>query len=93
VHVALRRREFLMSREFLRPWTRKQYKVATDWSTSPVPLAPLRLIPGHDRSGTVCAIDLTPLGTVRLPFDPHSVALNATATPDGSLDVEFFGPG
>jgi hypothetical protein len=80
------------SGDYPRPWARKSYAVKPKWNVSEVPVGRLRLIPGGGRSGTLCTMDLTPVGEVTLPFDPQGAALEAVAGANGALKLEYFGP-
>jgi len=74
-----------------RLWTKRNYVVRPTW-TRPVPAGPVRVIGHTGRTATVCSLDLVPVGEARLPFDPYGASLDASASDDGALTIEYFGP-
>ncbi len=81
------------STEYPRPWKHATYTVSVQWKDVPPPPANslVRIIAGNDRSATICAADLTPLGTAQLPFDPHGAALDGRAMSTGKVGIRYFG--
>lgn len=80
--------------EYPKAWNRKVYEVTVKWSgTTPQPETVTRIIAGSGRNATVCATDLSPLGTAQLPFDPHGAALNGKMGVAGKVGIEYFGSG
>ena len=81
------------STEHPRLWNHATHTVSVDWKIAPrpVPHTQVRIIAGNDRSGTICATDLTPLGTAQFPFNPHGVALDGDVTSAGEIQVAYFG--
>ena len=82
-----------VSTDHPRPWNHSTHTVPVDWGIAPRPArhTQVRIIAGNDRSGTICAIDLTPLGTAQFPFNPHGVALDGSITSAGKIQVAYFG--
>jgi hypothetical protein len=75
-----------------RPWNRKTYEVSAEWSgQTPTPQTLTRVIPSTGLAATICAADLSPLGTAQLPFDPHAVALDASIDSSGQVAIDYFG--
>jgi hypothetical protein len=81
--------------ELPRLWTHSNYTVPVEWKLkkSPVATTQVRIIPGNDRTGTICATDLTPLGVAQFGFDPHGAALDGSVKADGTIQVSYFGRG
>lgn len=82
------------STEHPRRWNHATYTVPVKWKSGP-PAAnsQVRIIAGNDRSATICAPDLTPLGTAQFTFDPHGAALDARVTSEGGIHISYFGKG
>jgi hypothetical protein len=76
-----------------KPWTHTTYTVGVDWKVAKPPAAnsQVRIISGNDRSGTICATDLTPLGIAQFTFTPQGAALDGSVTADGKVLVLYFG--
>ena len=80
--------------EYPQPWSHKSYSVPVKWNNStPKAESPMRVIPGVSRSATICGLDLTPLGTVQVPFDPHGAVLSGTVEPAGTVEIQYYGRG
>lgn len=78
--------------EYPRPWNRKSYKVAVKWfGQMPSTGTLTRIIAGYGRAATVCGADLSPLGTVELPFSPQGVALDGNVASSGQVAIDYFG--
>jgi hypothetical protein len=79
--------------ELPRPWTHANYAVPVEWRLKkpPAPKSQIRIVAGNDRSGIICATDLTPLGVAQLPFDPWGAALDGSVRADGKIQVSYFG--
>lgn len=78
--------------DYPRPWSRSDYSAAVDWKAAP-PSAntQVRIIPGSGRNGTVCSVEMIPLGTAQFSFDPHGAAIDANVTQDGNIRIAYFG--
>ena len=73
-------------------WNRTTHIVPVDWTAeSPAHGTQVRIIARNDRSGTICSIDLTPLGTAQFPFNPHGVSLDGSVGTGGEIRVAYFG--
>lgn len=61
-----------------RPWNHATYTVPVEWKYGPPPAAStqVRIIAGNNRTGTICARDLTPLGIAQFPFNPSGVVFH-----------------
>lgn len=82
------------STEHPRPWNHANYDAPVDWkSDRPAADSQVRIIAGNDRSATICAPDLTPLGTAQFTFNPHGAALDGSVTAAGGVRVSYFGRG
>jgi hypothetical protein len=82
------------SAEHPRPWNHATYTAPVAWQGDrPAANSQVRIIAGNDRSATICALDLTPLGTAQFTFNPHGAALDGSVTASGSLEVSYFGRG
>ena len=82
------------STEHPRPWNHAAYTAAVDWTGDrPAANSQVRIIAGNDRSATICAPDLTPLGTAQFTFNPHGAALDGSVTAAGGLRISYFGRG
>ncbi len=83
------------STERPRPWVHKGHTVQVDWrfATPPPANSQVRIIAGNDRSGIICATDLTPLGTAQFKFDPHGASLDGRVTATGEVLISYFGKG
>ena len=80
--------------EYPKPWNRKVYEVPVNWSgTIPRRETVTRIIASSGRNASVCAADLSPLGTTQLPFDPHGAALDGKMAAGGKVRIEYFGSG
>jgi hypothetical protein len=80
--------------EYPRPWNHATYVSPVDWKGDrPAANSQVRIIAGNDRSATICAPDLTPLGTAQFTFNPHGAALDASVTGAGGLHISYFGRG
>jgi hypothetical protein len=78
--------------EYPRLWNHKSYDVKVKWNAGiPTRGTLTRVIPGSGRAATVCAGDLSPLGTVQLPFDPHGAALDGRIGSSGQITINYFG--
>lgn len=79
--------------EYPRPWNHATYSVPVEWKFAAPPAADtqVRIIAGSGRSGTICATDLSPLGTAQFTFDPHGAALAGRVTPKGEVKISYFG--
>lgn len=78
--------------EYPRLWNHKSYDVKAKWNAGiPTEGTLTRIIPGSGRAATVCAGDLSPLGTVQLPFDPHGAALDVSVDSSGQITINYFG--
>src|SRR5262249_25102256 len=78
--------------DYPRPWSRSSHSVVVDWqATPPAADSRVRIVPGPGRNGTVCSVDLIPLGTAQFVFDPHGAAIDANVSQDGSISVAYFG--
>jgi hypothetical protein len=75
-------RKPLMSSNVAASWERRG---STDGNSE------VRIIPGNDWSGTICARDLTPLGVAQFTFNPHGAAVNGSVTADGEVRISYFG--
>jgi hypothetical protein len=76
-----------------KPWTHATYTVGVDWKIGKPPAvnSQVRIISGNDRSGTICATDLSPLGIAQFTFTPQGAALDGSVTADGKVSVSYFG--
>jgi hypothetical protein len=82
------------STEHPRPWNHATYAAHVAWTgTRPTANSQVRIIAGDDRSATICAPDLTPLGTAQFTFNPHGAALDGSVTAAGGLHISYFGRG
>ena len=80
--------------EYPQRWSHKAYSVPVKWSNSaPKAESPMRVIPGVSHSATICELDLTPLGTVQVPFDPHGAVLSGRVEPAGTVEIQYYGRG
>jgi hypothetical protein len=81
--------------ELPRPWIHANYTVPVEWKQKKSPIAntQVRIVAGNNRTGTLCATDLTPLGVAQFSFDPHGAALDGSVKADGSIEVSYFGRG
>jgi len=80
------------STEHPRPWSHARFTVPVHWRANrPAVNSQVRIIPGNDRSGTICAADLTPLGIAQFTFNPHGAALDGSVTAGGRVRVSYFG--
>jgi hypothetical protein len=80
------------STEHPRPWNHATYTAPVAWQgVRPAANSQVRIIAGNDRSATICAPDLTPLGTAQFTFNPHGAALDGSVTASGRLQVSYFG--
>ena len=78
--------------EYPRTWSRRDHTVNVNWKTSPLaPGSQVRIIPAHARKGTICSLDLNPLGEAQFPFDPQNAALDGSVTSDGKVQISYFG--
>lgn len=79
--------------EHPRIWNHALHTVPVDWNLAARPAtgSQVRIIAGNDREGTICATDLTPLGTAQFPFNPHGAALDGSVTQAGKVRVDYFG--
>jgi hypothetical protein len=79
--------------EFPRPWHRKPYLLSVDWSGElPGFNTRVRVLPGSDRTATICDTTLRPLGTAELPFDPSGASLEGRMAGGERVRVAYFGP-
>lgn len=80
------------SQETPRKWKRERHEVEVRW-TKDIPTAGsrVRLVPRLARAVAVCSIELAPLGTATLPFNPARAAVDAVVAEDGAITVEYFG--
>jgi hypothetical protein len=80
--------------EYPQPWSHKSQDVSVKWNNSVPQQGTLtRIIPGTGRTVTVCGLDISPLGTAQLPFNPHGAALDGRVASGGKVQVHYFGPG
>ena len=80
--------------EHPRPWNHTAYVSPVDWKGDrPAADSQVRIIAGNDTSATICATDLTPLGTAQFTFNPHGAALDGSVTAAGGLHISYFGRG
>jgi hypothetical protein len=81
------------SAEHPRPWNHATYTIPVDWKIAAPPAlrSQVRIIAGNDRSGTICATDLTPLGKAQFPFNPHGAALDGSVTRTRDVQITYFG--
>lgn len=92
LHTLWRHSSSPRSTEHPRPWNHASYTTAVDWrSTRPAANSQVRIIAGNDRSGTICAPDLTPLGIAQFTFNAHGAALDGNVTQDGNVRISYFG--
>jgi len=79
--------------EHPRQWNHATYTVPVEWKFAKPPIGDtqVRIIPGNERAGTICATDLTPLGVAQFTFDPHGAALDGRSMADGRIRVSYFG--
>jgi hypothetical protein len=84
----------LQTGEQPREWTRRTFVLTPKWMDGLAPKRPrrLRILARTDRTAIICALDLTPLGTVKLPVDSSPGAFGARFREDGSFVVSYFGP-
>lgn len=87
------RRSASGSSDYPRPWQRSEHVVDVTWDEDPpAPNTPVRLLPDEGHKVSVHSIDLTPLGTARLPFSPSPGALAGTVLTETEIRVDHFGP-
>jgi hypothetical protein len=80
--------------EYPQPWSHKSYSVPVKWKdTTPKAESPMRIIAGVARSATICGLDLTPLGTAQVPFDPHGAVLSGRVQSAGTVEIQYYGRG
>ncbi len=80
--------------DYPKPWKHSSQTISVDWKNAPAPAnSVVRVIAGKDHSSTICGSDLAPLGTAKLPFDPHGAALSAKVVSQGKVQIEYFGKG
>jgi hypothetical protein len=80
------------STEHPRPWNHATYTAPVAWQGDrPAANSQVRIIAGNDRSATICAPDLTPLGTAQFTFNPHGASLDGLVTSAGRLQISYFG--
>jgi hypothetical protein len=82
------------SAEHPRPWNHAKYGATVDWKANrPAANTQVRSIAGNDRSATICAQDLTPLGTAQFAFNPHGAFLDGIVNSSGKLGISYYGKG
>jgi hypothetical protein len=94
LHTLWRHASSPTSAEHPRPWNHANYDASVEWKTDrPAANSQIRIIAGSNRSATICAQDLTPLGTAQFTFNPHGAFLDGIVTSAGRLQVSYFGGG
>jgi hypothetical protein len=80
--------------EYPQPWSHKAYDVSVRWNDSaPHKDSLIRIIAGTGRAVTACGLDLSPLGTAQVLFDPHGAALEGQVVSGGKVQIQYFGRG
>jgi hypothetical protein len=78
--------------EYPRTWTHNDHTVNVAWKTSPPGSgSQVRIIPALGRNGTICSLDLNPLGETQFGFDPHGASLDGRVTAGGKVRIAYFG--
>jgi len=79
--------------EHPRPWRHETHTISANWNVAPPSHGNglVRVIPGNNRTVTICRPDLRPIGTAGVPFDPRGAALEGKIMPKGKVQVMYFG--
>lgn len=78
--------------EYPQQWIHKAYDLAVKWNNAAPRRGTLvRTIAGTGRTATICALDLSPLGTAQLPFDPYGASLDGRVGTGGRVEIQYFG--